>query len=611
METNVELTPMIIERVLQATRLSMDLPRGQRQEPFRAVAEELGVSYQTVMRWRKDVASVPGRKRRSDSGKISLPFEEAQMIAAHLMESHRRNGKRLASVDLAVKVMRSNGEVRAEALNERTGELKPLSTSAINRALRVYGLHPDQLNRPAPAISLASLHPNHVWQIDPSLCVLYYLKRSPDARKNGLQVMEHKEFYKNKPANVARIENDRVWRYVITDHTSDHTYAEYVLGAESGENLCTVFINAMLPREGEPVHGVPFMVMVDPGSANTGAVFKNLCKALRVRVLVNEPGSPRAKGQVEEGNDLVEKSFESGLKFVAVESLEALNTAAAKWRKWFNGTSIHTRHGKTRYAAWMSITADQLQLAPERDVLRELARSEPETRLVNDKLQVSYKGSKYDVSSVPGIQNGNTVWVCRNPWRKEAAQVVTVDAEGRDIYYVVEPVGVGEFGFDANAVTIGERYARHADTPAQTAAKDIEKLLMGADTLEEAAASRKAKKLAFGGTIDPWKHMDDELVNAPAYLPRRGTELETAVPGIVANRSLDVPAALAVESPRLNPVQLAGRLHQAMPGEWQADYYQRLVNWYPEGALESEIGQIVDRFREFSVPTLRVAAGGA
>lgn len=602
---------MIIERVLQATRQSETLPHGQRQGPFHAVAEELGVSYQTVMRWRKDVAGTASRKRRSDSGQISLPREEAQFVSAHLMESHRRNGKRIASVEQAVKVMRSNGKIRAEALDTKTGELKPLSISAINRALRTYGLHPDQLNRPAPAISLASLHPNHVWQIDPSLCVLYYLKRSPDARKNGLQVMERKEFYKNKPANVARIENDRVWRYVITDHTSGHVYAEYVLGAESGENLCTVFINAMLPRDGEPVHGVPFMVMVDPGSANTGAVFKNLCKALRVRVLVNEPGSPRGKGQVEKGNDQVEKSFESGLKFVVVNSLEELNAAAAKWRKWFNGTSIHTRHGKTRYAAWMAITADQLQLAPEREVMRELARSEPESRLVNDKLQVSYKGSKYDVSSVPGIQNGNTVWVCRNPWRKEAAQVVTVDAEGRDIYYVIEPVGVGEFGFDANAVTIGERYKRHADTPAQTAAKEIEKLLMGTDTLEEAAAARKAKKLPFGGTIDPWKHMDDALENAPAYLPRRGTELETALPGIVANRSMDVPAALAVESVRLNPVQLAGRLLQAMSGEWQADYYQRLVSWYPEGALESEIGQIVDRFRDFASPPRLAAAGGA
>lgn len=607
----MEMTPMVIERVLLATRQSFELPQGQRKTPFHAAAQELGVSYQTIMRWRQQVAALPCRKRRADAGKINLPRDDAMEISAYLQESHRRNGKRLASVAQAVEVLRANGRIRAELLDVASGELRPLAIDTIGRALRSYGLHPDQLNRPAPAISLSSLHPNHVWQIDASLCVLYYLKRSPQAKINGLQVMEHKEFYKNKPANVARIENDRVWRYAVTDHTSGHIYVEYVLGAESGENLCTIFINAMLPRDGEPVHGVPFMAMLDPGSANTGAVFKNLCKALRVRVLINQVGSPRAKGQVEKSHDQIEKSFESGLKFVTVNSLDELNQAAAKWRKWFNGTSIHTRHGKTRYAAWMTISADQLQLAPERDVMRELARSEPETRLVSDKLQVSYRGSKFDVSVVPGIQNGDTVWVCRNPWRKEAAQVVTADAEGRDIYYVVEPVGKDANGFDEGAIVIGDRYARHADTPAQTAAKAIEKLLMGADTLEEAAAARKEKRLAFGGELDPWKHMDDALVNAPAYLPRRGTELETALPGVIANRSLDVPAALAVEAVRLNTIQLAGRLHQAMPGEWCAEFYQRLLAWYPEGALESEIGTIVDRFRNFGEPPRLVAAGGA
>ncbi len=528
-----------------------------------------------------------------------------------LQESHRRNGKRLVSVDLAVTVLRANGLIRAEAIDPASGLIKPLSTATINRALRAYGLHPDILNRPAPAVPLSSKHPNHVWQIDASLCVLYYLKKSPNPKRNGLQVMEHKDFYKNKPGNVAKIENDRVWRYAISDHTSGHIYVEYVFGGESGENLCTTFINAMLPRDREPVHGIPFMVMLDPGSANTGAVFKNLCKALRVRVQINEVGNPRAKGQVEKAHDQIEKAFESALKTVTVNSLEELNLAAAKWRRYFNGHSVHTRHGRTRNDAWMRITPEQLQLAPPREVLRELARSEPVTRLVNDKLQVSYLGSKFDVSVVPGVQNGEKVWVCRNPWRPEAAQVVTADEHGNDIYYVVEAVGKDENGFDSTAVPIGEGFARHADTPAQTAAKGIEKLLMGADTLEEAAAARKGKKLAFDGAIDPWKHMDNALENAPAYLPRRGTEIETATPGVVANRSLDVPQALAIEARTLNLVQLATRLAAALPGEWTAAHYQQLAGWYPAGALESDVPAIVDRLKEFTEPPRLRAVGGA
>ena len=605
------LTPTIIDRVLLATRQAQALPHGQQRAPYQAAADELGVSYQTLLRWRNEVAIVPKRKRRNDCGTISLAKVEAEVISAFMQESHRRNGKRLASVDLAVQALRANGLIKADVIEGKTGEIKALSTATIARALRAYGLHPDTLNRPAPAVALSSKHPNHVWQIDASLCVLYYLKRSADERKNGLQVMEHKEFYKNKPGNVAKIENDRVWRYAISDHTSGHIYVEYVYGAESGENLCTIFINAMLPRDGEPMHGIPFMAMLDPGSANTGAVFNNLCKALRVHVQINLPGNPRAKGQVEKAHDQIEKSFESGLKFVAVNSLDELNAAAAKWRRWFNGTCIHTRHGKTRYANWMAITADQLQLAPPREVLRELARSEPVTRVVSDKLQVSFLGSQFDVSTVPGVQNRDKVWVCRNPWRLDAAQVFTVDADGNEIYYVIEAVGKDENGFDANAVPIGERFARHADTPAQTASKAIEKQLMGAATLEEAAASRKGKKLAFDGAVDPWKHMDDALEIAPAYLPRRGTELETPLPGVVANRSLDVPAAVAIEPTKLNLVQLVGRLAGAMPGEWSPAHYQQLAGWYPDGALEAEVGEIVDRLRNFTEPPRLRAVGGA
>lgn len=604
------VNPVAIERLTAAAAAAQAAPHGQKQQHWRAAAADLGVSLQTVMTWKKEVVLAPPRKRRADAGTTALGFDEAQLIAAALMESHRRNGKRLTSVEQAVEWLRANGMIKADAIDARTGEIIPLSIAAITRALRAYHLHPDALKQAAPAVSLASRHPNHVWQIDASLCVLYYLKNGGDPRQAGLQVMEQKEFYKNKPANVARIENDRVWRYAITDHASGHIYVEYVMGAESGENLCHVFINATQPREGEPVHGVPLLAMLDPGSANTGAMFKNLCKALTVRVLINLPGNPRAKGQVEKAHDQIEKSFEAGLKFVPVTTLAELNQAAAKWRRWFNGSRIHRRHGETRYAAWMRIGADELRLAPAAELCRELATTAPESRVVSDKLQVSFRGATFDVSPVPGVHNGGKVMVCRNPWRPEAAQVVTVDAEGREVFYVIEPVAGGDFGFDAGAVIIGEGYRRHGDTAAQANAKAIEKLLMGETTLEGAAAARKGKRLAFDGSLDPWKHMDSELAGAPAYLPRRGTELATPLPGLVANRSLEVPPALAIEARRLNTVQLASRLAAAMPGEWTPAHYQRLQEWYAEGAQEDEVPAIAERLREFGAGPRLVAVGG-
>lgn len=595
------------ERLMILARAVAAAPHGAKGALYREAAAELGVSPQTLQKWMKTVTINNLRKRRSDAGSSALTLDEAHLVAACLMESHRRNGKRLASIEWAVEVLRTNGLIRAGCVDAGTGEIKLLSTAAIGRALRAYGLHPDTLLQPAPAIGLASKHPNHVWQIDASLCVLYYL-RSAAAERGGLQVMESKEFYKNKPANVAKIENERVWRYAITDHTSGHIYLEYVLGAESGENLCSVFINAICPRPGEPVHGVPYLAMLDPGSANTGALFKNLCRALTVRVQINQVGNPRAKGQVEKAHDMIEKTFESGLKFVTVNSLEELNAAAATWRQWFNGTSIHSRHGRTRYEQWMKITADQLRLAPAAALCRELATTAPEERTVSAKLQVSFRGALFDVSVVPHIQNGDKALVCRNPWRPEAAQVVSVDADGREVFYVVEPVLQDEHGFDQGSPVIGENYARHADTPAQRAAKTIEKLLMDEPTLEGAAAARKAKRLGFGGRVKPWKHMEEGAAQAPAYLPRRGSELETPLPGIVARRSsLDVPAAMIVEAETLSTIQAAGRLRDLVPG-WSTEHYRALARDYPQGIMESELPALAERFN--GLPKV-AAVGGA
>ncbi|HCA6418176.1 TPA: integrase, partial [Pseudomonas aeruginosa] len=157
----------------------------------------------------------------------------------------RRNEKRLYSLEDAVEALRASKMIRADVIDEDTGEIRPLSISAISRALYSFGVHPQQLLQPAPVSELRSRHPNHVWQIDASLCVLYYLKPGADEHGNGLRVMEHDQFYKNKPKNVARIASNRVWSYEITEHASDWIYVKYVMGAESGENLCDVLIDAM------------------------------------------------------------------------------------------------------------------------------------------------------------------------------------------------------------------------------------------------------------------------------------------------------------------------------------------------------------------------------
>ncbi|CEQ91074.1 integrase%2C catalytic region [Salmonella enterica subsp. enterica serovar Typhi] len=280
----------LTERLVYVARAARDAGHGKRGAIYDAACAELGMSRATLLRRLKEVSVTDKRKKRADAGRSALTRDEAALISATLREATRKNGKRLYSIADAVETLRANGFISAGRTDETTGEFFPLSEDAISRALRNYGLHPEQLDAPAPYTEVASLHPNHVWQIDASLCTLYYLSNG----HKGLQVMDSAKFYKNKPANLARIASDRVWSYEITDHASGWIYVEYVTGAESGENLCSVLINAMQERGGADVlHGVPKILYLDPGSANTAGMTKNMCRSLGIDLIAHKPHNAR------------------------------------------------------------------------------------------------------------------------------------------------------------------------------------------------------------------------------------------------------------------------------------------------------------------------------
>ncbi|WP_174866818.1 DDE-type integrase/transposase/recombinase [Pectobacterium polaris] len=570
----------LTERLVAIAQAARNAAHGGRGAIYDSACDELGLSRATLLRKLKGVSMPATRKRRNDAGKSALTRDDALMISALLTESTRKNGKRLYSVADAVTELRANNMITAEFTDTATGEVRPLSESTVIRAMRTYGVHPDQLMAPEPSTRLASLHPNHVWLIDASLCTLYYLQNGK--KTTGLQVMSNDEFYKNKPKNLARIANDRVWSYEITDHTSGWIYVEYVLGAESGENLCSVLINAMQERGGADVlHGVPQILFMDPGSANTAAMTRNLCKSLGIEMIAHKAGNARATGQVEKARDIIERKFEPGLKFVEVNSLDELNAMAKRWRSHFNATAIHSRHGQTRNDIWLRITAEQLIKAPSVDVCRELAIAAPERRKVQPTLEISFQGRKYDVSTVPSIMVGERIMVTRNPWRTDAAQIVLTGEDGHEVFHLVEEVPENEFGFSTNAAIIGESYKKPADTVTQHVNQQIEQLVTGTDSADAAAASRKARAVPFGGQFDPYRTIDDSIL--PAYLPKRGTASDVRGPRI--------------EQRPLTHVEAAKQLRERMTTNghsWTAQHYQQLVAQYPDGVPADEIENVAE-----------------
>ncbi len=580
--------PALTEKLFCVARQAENLGHGKKTAYLNTVAKEMGWSIDKLYRNLKKVTVRPLRKKRNDSGKPSLQIEEAKLISAAVLEAARKNGKRIMTIEQATEMLRANGLIAAQQVDE-DGVCTPLSNSAIVRALYQYGVHPNQLLQPEPVTRMKSLYPNHWWQIDPSLCILYYLPRN--GKDSGLRVANVEDFYKNKPKNLVKVINDRVWRYTGTDHASGTICVRYYFGGETSENLCDFFIFMMQPKADiskDPIRGVPYGVMLDPGSANTSSSFKNLCKQLGVRVQINTPHKPRAKGQVEKGNDIVETAFESNLKFIEINDIDYLNELACRWMQYYNATQRHSRHGLTRYGAWNKIKAEQLILPPPADYCRELAISAPVEAKVTPDLEIRFKGKHYSVRDLD-VLVGQKLLVARSPWRKEAAQVAVFDAEGNENWVVLEPVEFGDFGFRENAVVLGDEYRAPKETRAQSNKKDLDKLAMQASSLEEASKKRKNQVVPFGGTIDPFKHQNKVLdSNKISFLEKHGKQLDYNNMEVIEQVLSKVELAKILK-PRI----------EAAGGNWM-QAVKTLQRLYPDGVVVSEIETVFERLRTSS-----------
>ena len=321
------MSPALIELLLEVAAQAAAAGHGRKDAVYAAAAQRLGLSRATLMRRLKEVTVKPTRKRRSDAGQMGLTRADALRLSAQMMEGYRANDKSIQTLRLSLEQLRTETPLFASVTCPDTGETRQLSESACARALRSYALHPDQLRSAAPAQQLRSDHPNEVWQLDFSISTLFYV---PGQGQSGMQDMPPSEFYKNKPENFEKIKRQRLLRGVITDHTSGSIFVLYQQGGESMTNMAELLLAAMAQRPEQQMYGVPFHLMVDPGSGAGGA-FKNLARRLQINLIVNQAGNPRAKGQVENAHNIVETSFESGFKFTHVPDIDWINAKAAQW----------------------------------------------------------------------------------------------------------------------------------------------------------------------------------------------------------------------------------------------------------------------------------------
>lgn len=540
----------------------------------------LNISKSQLYRDLETVGYITERKQRSDKGKSIVTVEVAEQIGGMVYVATRANGKKTLPVTTALEILQANGQA------------PKVSAATIARAMKNNMCHPKQLATPTAHGQQKSLHPNHAWQVDASVCVLFYLP------KGGMRIIDEKQYYKNKPGNVEKIKNERVIRYVITDHSSGSIYVEYVFGSESSANLIEIFLNCILKRSAqEPMHGVPLILYADKGSANTAGLFKNLLERLDVELIAHATGNSRAKGSVENAQNIVETQFEGRLRFEKVTNIDQLNALAEKWRMYWNETKIHSRTKRTRNAVWQMIKPEQLRIAPPLELCKELVSTVPVEKTVTGNLTVShsikgYGQHDYDVRHIDGVYPKAKLTIVVNPYRAPSIDVIAKDENGIEVIYTCDPLQTDWVGFRSDASIIGEETKAMPDSAIDANRKRIIKKAYNADTLEQADKAIAKKASAYDGKLNAMA--DIQSTEVPTYINRAGEQIQTAQ----QKRQL---------AP-LNYIQAAKTIKGFVGDLWTAEYMQMLKTTYSDGNVPQEdISFWVDRIQSGNnKPKLRV-----
>ena len=534
---------------------------GKRGPIIKRACEYLTVSNAELYRRLAKVGFTSGRKTRSDKGNTIVSLEAAELVGGMVINAASKTGKKRMSIKLALEVAQDSGKAPG------------VSAATISRIMKQNMCHPAQLAMPTAHTRQRSLHPNHVWQIDASVCVVFYLNH-----KAGLHVMDEREFYKNKPANLKKIEKDRVIRYVLTDHTSGSIYHEYFWRSENVENLTNFFFSCIQKRSlKEPMHGVPFILYVDKGTANTSGMFKNLMTRLDVEFIAHATNNSRAKGSVEQANNLIETNFESLLSFRSVDSIEELNAFANEWRIMFNETKTHSRTKRTRNQVWNMIRPEQLRIAPSIELCRELVTTTPITRTVKGDLTVQHTVKGYDekfysVKHIPDIFVGAKVDVVVNPYRAPDIDVLTTNEHGEQVIYTCVPDQLDIFGQLHDAPVIGQQIQSMPNSKIDESRNRIMKQAFNANTQAEVDKALKKRTPAYQGQIDVTAHITKHDV--PEYLPRAGQQMD-----IQKQKN---------QLPPLNYIQAAKQIKGLVGDAWTAEHMGMLKKEYSDGNVPQE-----------------------
>jgi hypothetical protein len=532
---------------------------GEKNTILAEVQQQLAWSKDKFYRELKALGWTSGRKKRSDAGTTSLDETTIAHAAALLATGTRANGKQIMELPNAASILSANGHTI------------DCSNSTLRRVLRDRQATAKQLAAPTAHIHLKSLYPNHVHQVDPSLCLLYY----PPGRSGKIQkFMDDDDFYKNKPQNLEKVANLRVWRYVMTDHCSGTIRFRYFEAAGESSMLLYQFLLWAWGEHNDsrcPMRGLPEILLMDKGSANQSIAVKRAVRALNITLLDHKAKNARAKGQVENANNLVEKLFESRILLEPVHSVEELNQKAEAWQNAYNANTIpgydstHGRHGMARYENWQTIRSyTTVRELPAPEVCRWLLTHKPETRKVGKDLAISAthprtkRSHTYPLTGLAGIYVGLEVLITPLVMSDDAEMLVYCTFQNQEQCHQVKPEAMDHNGFVDSSAVIGAEFKGVADTQVDEQRKAALRTAYPNLTDDEITKARQKKTAPFGG-LDALSHLQDAY--NPTYMPVKGEQVQTGFEAPVSKKLSGIALKTAV-------LQLIDRPLSAEENQW-------------------------------------------
>ncbi len=559
-------------------------PFKERGKLIAKAASERRVTKKNIYEHLRKAGYESGRKKRSDFGSSKVSEELAMRVAGYSHLANRDNNKRIMPVKLAVEILEANGEGIA---NNETGEVAMPSVTTINRVMKNIGCHPSQLIQSKPAVGMRSAHVNHTWQQDWSVCVLYHLPSGEVA------IMEKDAFYKNKLHNLYEVKDVTIGRYIVIDHYSGAFYVHYSEGAERSEEVIKALVLTMSDRgDKDPLRGIPKVLIMDKGSGNTSGMMRDFCESLGIELIHHAKGNPRAKGAVEQCQNLVETTFEGRLRFTDVANRDELQALCDKWRIHFCARKAHTRHKKTRFDMWNSIAQEHLVMAPSAEFLYEQALLGKKNVKVNARMVITlssktYGSHKYDVSSIPDIRIGEEVEVCLSPFNTHynvpIMYLTRTLVGGQRVRFDVLPIIHDEAGFNIDAPVFGEEYNSKAKTIAEKMEDKILKSAYGVESIEEAKKLQRKKAKPYQG------------INAMADIGETSHYFKKQASDLVTKEEI-----AKQELPPLSTFEIGLILRKKCPA-WARNPDSSMA-WleehYPNGVTQDKVKDVIQAFNE-------------